>query len=161
MEVKTHEAIVKEFGTGTTKVMNTAQLGSIERVCNDFRNHLMDVCTSHAVYRCTLTSSGSVVSVLMTGADKNGGIQELEISLDLDTKEVFTRNIKLNKDNVIGDKIYELIIKLMSTVPFSVGMLDFPTEGEFKEGVVKDYALEPGTVLISIKDSLDSGYFIY
>ena len=52
-----------------------------------------------------------------------------------------------------------MIVKLMETIPLSVGMLDIPLEGRFEEGIMTGYNKEEGTVLFVIKDSLDNSFF--
>ena len=86
-------------------------------------------------------------------------MKELQVGLNLDTDEVYTFRIELDNKNLIGKEIYDMIVKLMETIPLSVGMLDIPLEGRFEEGIMTGYNKEEGTVLFVIKDSLDNSFF--
>lgn len=150
----------KKFGVGEKKKLSKPQLQSLQRVCNGLRDHLVDVCESHALYRCNLTAEGGFANILLVGANLDGDMEEVEVAINLETKEMITRGIKFSRKNDVANKMYNMIINLMDLVPFSVGLLNIPIEGRFLEGIVTGYRLEEGTYLIEIKDSLDNSYFI-
>ena len=159
MKLKNVLNAVEKFGVGEQKKLTKSQLLSLEHVCNGLRDELIDSCTSHAPYRGTLTSDGDKVYLVMSGADIDGTLREVEICVDIETKELYTRDIEFSKGNKVASEMYNLVVKLMETIPVTVGMLDIPIEGEFKQGVLMEYSLERGTALICIKDSLKNDFF--
>lgn len=159
MKPKDFENILSEYGTGEVKNLTKNQLSCLQSVCKRLREALVDNCMSHALYRCTLYSNENIIYLKISGTDANGNMKPLSIGLNLDTKEVYTFKIELDNLDLIGKEIYDMIVKLMETIPFSVGMLDIPLEGRFEEGVMTGYKKEKNTVLFVVKDSLDNSFF--
>lgn len=158
MEIKV-DNVLKSYGTGKVDNLTKTQLSCLQSVCKNFREALVDNCMSHALYRCNLSSRDNIIYLVISGTDANGNMKELQVGLNLDTQEVYTFRIELDNRALIGKELYNMIVKLMETVPFSVGMLDIPLEGRFEEGVITGYNKEPGTVLFVVKDSLDNSFF--
>ncbi|MGV3076423.1 hypothetical protein ACEE21_15195 [Clostridium baratii] len=158
MEIKV-DNVISSYGTGKVDKLTKSQLSCLQSVCKTFREVLVDNCMSHALYRCNLSSRDNIIYLVISGTDANGNMKELQVGLNLDTQEVYTFRIELDNRALIGKELYNMIVKLMETVPFSVGMLDIPLEGRFEEGVITGYNKEPGTVLFVVKDSLDNSFF--
>lgn len=159
MKEKDFQSIIKEHGVGQVKELTKSQLSCLQSVCSRFREAIVDNCMSHALYRCNLSSQDNIIYLVISGTDLNGNMKELQVGLNLDTDEVYTFRIELDNKNLIGKEIYDMIVKLMETIPLSVGMLDIPLEGRFEEGIMMGYNKEEGTVLFVIKDSLDNSFF--
>lgn len=151
--------ILRKHGTDKVNNLTKSQLNCLQKVCKDFRNALVDNCMSHALYRCNLSSNNNMVHTLISGTDANGNMKDLALSLDLETREIYTVTIEVDNKSLIANELYNMIIKLMETIPLTVGMLDIPMEGKFEEGVISDYNKEAGTVLLVVKDSLDNSFF--
>lgn len=158
--VKESLKIEELYGSGATKELTKSQLKSLQSVCDSFRKSLEKNCNNYALYRCTLTSDGEIIYAVICGSDERGNLCQLQLGYDLETSEVYTRKIGLDDEKTVGKELYNLIVKLLELIPFSVGMLDIPVEGAFKEGIIRDYNKEEGTALIIVRDSLDSGYFL-
>lgn len=152
--------VEKLHGTGSVKDLTKSQLKSLQSVCDSFRRSLEKNCNNYALYRCNLTSDGEVLYAVVYGSDEKGNLCQLQLGYDLNTSEVYTRKIELDNKKEVGKELYGLIIKLLETIPFSVGMLDIPVEGAFKEGIVTGYNKEEGTALIIVRDSLENSYFL-
>lgn len=152
--------VEQNHGSGEKKNLNKSQLGALERMCNRFRNLINDNCTNYGLYRCTLSSDGDIIYAVLSGADYDGNLGELQFGYDMNTNETYSRKIKVKNPDVVGKALYEMILELTRIIPFSVGMLDFPIEGKFEKGFIMEYNKEPGTSLIIIKDSLDTSYFL-
>jgi len=159
MKVKDMDSILKEYGTGKVENLNKNQLRCLNSVCKDFREIIVDNCMSHALYRCNLSSRDNIIYLVISGTDEKGNMKELQVGYNLDTEEVYTFRIELDNKAQVGKAIYDMIVKLMETIPFTVGMLDIPLEGRFEEGVISGYNKEQGTVLFIIKDSLENSFF--
>lgn len=159
MKTKDLENILTKYGTGKVDNLTKAQLACLQAVCKDFREVLVDNCMSHALYRCTLSSKDNIIYLVISGTDVNGNMKELQVGLNLDTQEVYTFRVELDNRDLVGKGIYNMILKLMETIPFSVGMLDIPLEGKFEEGLITGYNKESGTMLFIIRDSLDNSFF--
>lgn len=159
MKAKDLENVLKKHGIGKVDSLTKSQLDCLQKVCKNFRNALVDNCMSHALYRCNISSNNNMVHVLISGTDANGNMKDLALSLDLETMEVYTVSIEVDNKKLIADELYNMIVKLMETIPLTVGMLDIPMEGKFEEGVITGYNKEQGTVLFVIKDSLDNSFF--
>ena len=158
MEIKV-DSVISTYGTGKITNLNKSQLSCLYSVCKTFREVLVDNCMSHALYRCNLSSNDNIIYLVISGTDANGNMKELQVGLNLDTQEVYTFRIELDNRKLIGKELYNMIVKLMETVPFSVGMLDIPLEGKFEEGIMTGYKKEEGTILFVVKDSLDNSFF--
>lgn len=150
---------IKNHGMGEKKNLIKSQLACLTRVCGSFRDTLVDGCLSHALYRCTLTCNEDIVFLDISGADDRGNVKALQVAYNLETSEVITGAIKFENDKLVGSEIYNMLVRLMELVPFTVGMLDIPLEGTFDEGIIMDYNKEADTKFILIKDSLDYSYF--
>ena len=159
MKIKDMEDILKEYGTGKTEALNQSQLRCLQSVCKNFREVIVDNCMSHALYRCNISSKENLILIVIWGTNERGNMKELQVGLNLDTNEVYTYKLELENKKLVGQEIYNMLVKLMDTIPFTVGMLDIPMEGRFEEGVISGYKKEKGTVLFAIKDSLENSFF--
>lgn len=159
MKVKDMDDILQEYGIGKVESLNKSQLRCLQSVCKNFREAIVDNCMSHALYRCNISSKENLIYIVVWGTDERGNMKELQVALNLDTNEVYTYKIELEDKILVGQEIYNMIVKLMETIPFTVGMLDIPMEGRFEEGVISGYNKEKGTILFIVKDSLENSFF--
>lgn len=149
-----------DHGTGQKVALTKAQLQALQRICNAFRNYLDDNCLNYALYRCNLTSINGLIFAVLAGSDDRGNLSELHIIYDMNTGETEQKRIKVKGLDRAGKELYNLLLNLAQSIPFSVGMLDFPVCGKFEKGYIMGYNKEPGTSLIVIEDSLDMSYFL-
>lgn len=159
MKAKDLDTVLRKYGTGAVEKLSKSQLSCLQSVCKGFREALVENCMSHALYRCNLSSRENLIVLVISGTDVAGNMKELQVGYNLDTSEVYTFRIEIDDRDLIGRELYNMIVKLMETIPFSVGMLDIPLEGKFEEGVLTGYNGEEGTVLFVIKDSLENSFF--
>lgn len=159
MKVQDTKSIIKNYGIGKVDKLTKGQLKCLQSICRDLREVLVDNCMSHALYRCNLSSNDNIIYLLISGTDINGNMKELQVGYNLDTEEVYTFRIELDNKKLIGNEVYNLIVKIMKIIPFSVGMLDIPLEGRFEEGYITGYKKEKGTMLLIVEDSLNNSFF--
>lgn len=153
--------IEQKYGAGEKKKLTVSQLKSLQRVCDNFRKLVEANSDDYAFYRCTLTSDGDIIYAVFSGANEDGNIIQSQFGYSLSKEETYCRKISFRKEAVVANALYDLIVNLMNLIPFNVGMLDFPVEGEFKEGFIMDYNQEPGTALIIVEDSLKNEDFMW
>lgn len=159
MKIKNVDDVLKEYGTGKVESLNRSQLNSLQSVCKRFRESIVDNCMSHALYRCNISSQENLILIVIWGTDEKGNMKELQVGLNLDTNEVYTYKLELDNKKLIGEEIYNMLVKIMEDLPFTVGMLDIPMEGTFEKGMISGYNREPGTVLFLVEDSLENSFF--
>lgn len=159
MKIKDVDSMLKEFGKGDIKKLTKPQLECLQSACKGVRDALVDNCMSHALYRCTISCTDNIVHLVITGSDANGNMKELQVGYNLETEEVYTLHIELDNQKLIGKEIYNMIIKIIKTIPMEVGMIDMPIEGRFEEGYQTGYRFEENSVLFVIKDSLNNSFF--
>lgn len=159
MRKETIAEFIERNCEGERVKLNKYNLGCLQRITDKLRKTLYDNCMSHSLYRCTMTARENMVQLQIKGADLKGNLVELIVACDLETKEIYTDKIELENENVIADEIYNMILKIMETIPFTVGLYQFPIEGKFETGWESDYTFEKGTKLLYIEDSKDFDYF--
>ena len=157
IKVRRFKDTVEQFGVGDCKRLTPSQIGSLQRVFNDFRNYLSDNCMSHALYRGSFRGVDNTICVSMFGSDVEGNVKELEFYLSLKDNTVYSRGIVLPDERLAADKLLRLITNLDSLIPLDIGMVDIPFEGAFRGGVVTGFV--EGGYLIAVEDNADAGYY--
>lgn len=151
--------VAEEHGEGEKLDLNRAKLSCLQRICKPFRESIERNCNNYALYRCNITANDNIIYAILSGSDDNGNISELQFAYDFSDGNVYSRKIKVKNEGLVAKELYNLVENIVNTIPYSVGMLDFPIEGNFKEGFQMGYNKEPGTALIIIKDSLSGFMF--
>lgn len=152
--------IKEKYGYGTPKKLTRHQLDCLYRICNNFRKLLVENCEDYLLYRCTLTSDGTIIYATIACSDLDGTIVQTQLGYDYENLEIYTRKINIKNECKVSSALFDLVVELTKIIPYQVGMLDFPIEGRFEEGTVRGYKDEKGSYLIVIEDSLDNGMFM-
>ena len=162
MKISDIRNVMKDYGEGATKALSKNQLRSLYNICNNVRKCLIDTCSSHALYRCTIYSSieGNIIVFRISCSNDQGLVQELQIGYDLDTNDIYTYRIALQNKEELIVHLAKLIDDITTKIPVPIGMLDFPLEGNFDSGKMAKYKLEEGSVIIVIDDSKNYSYFL-
>ena len=161
MEIDSFEVFIDKNKNRSSELikLNRFQLDSLQNIVSGMRNTFMEECLSHALYRCTITCQDNDVHLIISGSNEEGRMKELYVICDLDAGDILTKGgISFSSNKKIYDCILNMILGIMK-LPFTVGLIQFPFEGNFKEGVITDYKYELGTKFICIKDSMNFDFF--
>lgn len=149
----------EDHGEGSSRDLSKKGLACLQNIFDDFRKALEETCDSYALYRCSLTCDGEVIYAVLLGSDEDGNLSQLTAGLDIATRELYMDKVTFNNKERVAKELYKAIGRLSKTLPFVVGLLDFPIEGDFKVGRIMNFNKEPGTKLIYIDDSLDTIFY--
>ena len=158
MESWNFDTFVDKFSKGTVSDLNSYQLDLLKRLLYGFREIMINNCMSHNLYRCSLTGDEEYnVYLNIIGSDISGAVKKVQVTCNIKDMELYTRSIQLDNKKEICKHIYKMV-SAMSKLPVTIGLIDFPFEGDFKEGIITDYKLEKKSKFICIRDSLDFSY---